>query len=140
MKNIYEIFDEFTKAPSKNEKIDVLRKNKSMALITVLQGSFDPKIEFNVDKVPLYKPSDSPPGLGYSSLALELNRLYLFIKDHPKIPPGLTEKRRQQILMQMLEVLEKREAEVFMNMLMKKQKVPGLTSKIVEEAFPGILG
>ena len=139
MKNIYEVFEEFTKAPSKNDKIDVLRRNKSMALITVLQGSFDPRIEFAVDKVPMYKPSDSPPGLGYSSLALELNRLYLFIKNHPRTPAGFSEKRREQILVQMLEVLEKKEAEVFMNMLLKKQKVPGLTSKIVEEAFPGIL-
>jgi hypothetical protein len=139
MKNVYEIFQEFENAATKNDKVEVLRRNGNYALRSVLQGTFDPKIEFVVERVPYYKPSDSPPGLGYTSIHQELSRIYLFIKNHPKAPAGLTDQRREQLLIQMLEAMEKKEAEVFMNMIMKKQKVKGLNSSIVKEAFPDLL-
>ena len=53
--------------------------------------------------------------------------------------PNLTPQRKEQILIQILEALEKREAEIYMNMLLKKQVVKGLDSKIVKEAFPDLL-
>jgi hypothetical protein len=139
MKNVYEIFQEFENAATKNDKVEVLRRNGNYALRSVLQGTFDPNIEFVVERVPYYKPSDSPPGLGYTSIHQELSRIYLFIKNHPKSPAGLSEERREQLLVQMLEAMEKREAEVFMNMILKKQKVKGLNSSIVKEAFPDLL-
>jgi hypothetical protein len=139
LKNVYEIFEEFEKAPSKNEKVDVLKNNYSPVLYAVLQFAFHPGIEFVVDKVPYYKPDDSPPGLGYSSIGQELERIYLFIKDHPRTPSGLTPERRDKILIQMLEALEAKEAIVLMNMIKKDLKIKGLTPKIVKEAFPGIL-
>ena len=96
-------------------------------------------ISFTVEKVPNYKPSDAPPGMGYSTIHQELSRVYLFESNNPKVSSNLSAKRKEEILIQILEVLEKREAEIFMNMLMKKQKVPGLTEKIVREAFPNLL-
>jgi hypothetical protein len=138
-RNVYEIFDDFTKANTRDEKIAVLRKNECYALRNVLQGTFDSRISFTVEKVPNYKPSDAPPGMGYSTIHQELSRVYLFESNNPKVSSNLSEKRKEEILIQILEVLEKREAEIFMNMLMKKQKVPGLTEKIVREAFPNLL-
>jgi hypothetical protein len=139
MKNIYEIFDEFEKAPSKQDKINVLRSNANYTLRSVLKGTFSPNVNFTIDKVPYYNPSDAPPGLGYTSIAQELGRAYLFEANNPKVDPNLTSERKEKILIQILEALEKREAEVFMNMLLKKQKVKGLTSNIVKEAFPDLL-
>lgn len=138
-KAIYEIFDEVEKAPTKKEKVEVLQKNSNYALRNVLKGTFDPNIEFVIDKVPYYNPSDSPVGLGYTSLYQELTRIYIFQKNNPKVDPNLTQERKEKILIQMLEALEKREAEVLMNMLLKKQKVKGLTYNVVKEAFPDIL-
>lgn len=135
MKNIYEIFDEYEKASTKEERIQVLRRNGNYALRSVLKGTYDPSLQFVIDKVPLYKPSDAPPGLGYTSIHQELSRVYLFTKDDPRVAPTLTQKRKEQILIQILEALEKREAEVFMNMLLKKQKVKNLNASIVKEAF-----
>ena len=40
LKNIYEVFDEFKNVKTKQERIDVLRKNNSWALKSVLQGVF----------------------------------------------------------------------------------------------------
>ena len=138
MKNIYEIFDDFVKASSRQEKIDVLRKNDNYALRNVLRGTFDPNVQFTIEQVPYYKPSDSPPGMGYSSIHQELGRVYLFEKNNPKVSPNLSEDRKQQLLVQILEALEAKEAEIFINMIKKKQKVSGLTEKIVKEAFPNL--
>jgi hypothetical protein len=139
MKNIYEIFAEFEAAPSKADRVNVLQRNSNYALKSVLKGTFDPNVQFAITKVPLYKPSDAPPGLGYTSIHQELGRAYLFEANNPRVSPNLSYKRKEEILIQILEALEKREAEVFMNMLLKKQKVKGLTAAVVEEAFPGLL-
>lgn len=138
MKNIYEIFDEYENAATKEERIEVLKKNGNYALKSVLKGTYDPTLQFVIDRVPLYKPSDAPPGLGYTSIHQELGRVYLFQKDNPRVAPTLTQKRKEQILAQILEALEKREAEVFMNMLLKKQTVKNLNADIVREAFPDL--
>lgn len=139
MKNVYEIFEEVSKTNSKNEKMQILRNNATYALKNVLKGTFDPNISFVFDKIPEYKPSDAPPGLGYSSIHQELGRVYLFEQNSPKVSPSLTMKRKEEILIQMLESLEKKEAEVFANMLLKKQKVKGLTYNLVKETFPDLL-
>jgi hypothetical protein len=139
MKNIYEIFSEFEKANSRDEKISVLRNNSGWALKNVLKGTFDPNIKFIFEQVPYYKPSDSPPGLSYSSIHKELERAYLFEVDNPRVSPNLSYKRKEEILIQILEVLESKESEIFMNMLLKKQKVKGLNYAIVKEAFPDLL-
>lgn len=138
-KNIHEIFEEFEQASSRKDKIAVLQKNDSYALRQVLKGSFDPKIEFIIEKVPYYNPSDAPIGMGYTTIVQELKRVYLFQKDNPKRDPNLSKERVEVILIQILENLEAKEAVVFMNMLLKKQKVKGLTDKIVQEAFPGLI-
>ena len=138
MKNIYEIFDEYEKASTKEERLQVLKRNGNYALRSVLKGTYDPNIQFNIEKVPLYKPSDAPPGLGYTSIHQELGRIYLFTTNDPRTSINLTLKRKEQLLIQILEALEKREAEVFMNMLLKKQKVKNLNASIVKEAFPDL--
>lgn len=139
MKNVYEIFTEFEKASTRDEKINVLRSNDGWALRNILKGSFDPNIKFVINKVPYYKPSDSPPGMSYSSIHKELDRVYLFEENNPRVSPNLSFKRKEEILIQILEVLEAKESEIFMNMLLKKQKVKGLTYAIVKEAFPDLL-
>jgi len=139
MKNIYEIFDEIAKAKNKNDRIAILRYNNSYALKNVLLGTYAPYINFVFDKIPTYKSSDSPPGLGYSSIHQELGRIYLFEKDNPKVNPNLSHKRKEELLIQILESLEAREAEVFANMILKKQKVKNLDKKLVDEAFPGLI-
>ena len=50
-----------------------------------------------------------------------------------------TEKRKTEILIQILESLEEDEADVFAAMLTKKLKVPHLTPALVNEAFPDLL-
>jgi len=138
IKNVYEVFDDFRKVKTKAERIEVLRRNDTWALRQVLLGAFHPQIQFTVE-IPTYKSPEMPPGMSYSNMTTELGRIYLFVKDNPKVPAGLTEKRKTEILIQILEVLEEKEAEVFANMIRKDLKVPYLTEALVSEAFPGLL-
>jgi hypothetical protein len=138
MKNIYEVFEEYEKASTKEERVAVLRRNENFALKSVLKGTYDPNVKFTIDRVPLYKPSDAPIGLGYTNIHTELDRVYLFEVNNPRTSTNLSDKRKEHILIQMLEAMEKREAEVFMNMLLKKQKVKELNAEVVKEAFPNL--
>jgi hypothetical protein len=137
-KNIYEVLDEFKTAKTKQDRIGVLRKNDTWALKSVLQGVFHPDVKFNV-KIPEYKKEDVPPGMSYDHMTSALQRAYLFQEGNPRTPPALTEKRKIELLIQILESLEPKEAEVFANMLKKDLKTPYLTEALVNEAFDGLL-
>lgn len=138
-KNVSEIFEEFEQRSTKADRLAVLRFNENFALRSILKGAFDPNVEFFTDKVPDYKPSDLPTGLGYSNLSQELNRVYLLEKNNPKTPPTLTSKRREEIMIQMFESLEAKEAKILEGMITKKLKVKGLNYALVKEAFPNLL-
>ena len=139
MKNLYEVFDEFEHAKTTQDKIAILRNNATYALKNVLEGTFSPNITFCFKKIPDYKPSDAPIGLGYSSIHQELGRVYLFQENNPKVNPNLSHKRKEEILIQILESLEAKEAKIYADMLMKKQHVKGLTLSVVKQAFPDLI-
>jgi len=138
LKNIYEILKEVEDAKSEEDAVWVLKYNSRFALKSVLQGMFNPKVKFLFTEIPKYKESDSPVGMGYTSIDQEIHRAYLFVEGDPR-SPNLTPKRREEILIQILEALESKEAQVFANMILKKNPYKGLTYKIVEKAFPDIL-
>lgn len=137
-KLIHEVFSEFEQRDTKHDQLAVLRFNQSWALKNVLKGAFDPNVQFAID-VPEYKKQNTPVGLGYSSIHQELGRAYLLEKNNPRVDRNLSAERKKQILIQILESLEDKEAEIFANMIRKDLKVKGLTYEIVKEAFPDLL-
>jgi len=139
MKNLYEVFDEFEKAPNRQAKIDVLRNKKTYAMECVLRGAFHPDIKYVFDEIPAYNDSLSPPGLGYTNIHQELDRVYLYEQNNPRTAPNLSLDRKKYLLVQVLESMEKRESEIFGGMIVKRLPVKGLTYKLVAEAFPDLL-
>lgn len=139
MKNIYEVFDEFEKAPNREAKINVLRSNRTYALECVLRGTFHPDVKYVFDEIPPYKDSLSPPGMGYTNIHQELDRVYLYEENHPRVSPNLTLDRKKYLLIQTLESMEKKESDIYAGMLRKRLPVKGLTYKLVAEAFPDLL-
>ena len=137
-KNVYEILNEFKTASGKNERVAVLKANDSYALRQVLLGTFQKEIEFDVE-VPKFNRQEIPPGMAYSHMTSVLDRVYLFVKGHPRRPDGLTAQRQTELLIQILESIEPPEADVFVAMLKKDLKVSYLTPTLVNEAFPGLL-
>ena len=139
MKNIYEVFDEFEAAKTKKEKMDVIGKNLSKTLHDVLLWTYHPNIQWLVNEMPEnYKVPDTKPGISINQLSTEMRRLYLFQKGHPTAE-GLTPRKQRELLIQILESLEPREAEVVMGIFKKDQGVKGLTYNFVKEAFPNML-
>ena len=142
MKNLYEIFEEVRKTDSMSEKIQILRTNNYGNLMsTVLQGGFHPGIQYHFDKdtFPEYTPDEVPAGMGYTSILTEIDRIYLFVKGSKKASPDLTFQRRKEILTQMLEAMEEKEAEVFKAMILKDLSRFGVTYKVAAEAFADLL-
>jgi hypothetical protein len=140
MKNIYEVFDEFDAAKNKKDRMGVIERNLSKTLVQVLELTFHPDIEWKVKDVPdNYRGNlDSKPGISSCQLSTEIRKLYLFRKGLATAE-NLTPKKQNELLIQLLESLEPREAEVIIGIFKKDQGVKGLDYKFVKEAFPNLL-
>lgn len=139
-KNIYEVFDDFKAATTKKDRIEVLKRNDTWALKQVLLGVFHKDVEFAIKDIPEFRRDDNmPAGMGYNNMTQVLDKIYLFMKNNPRTPPALTDKRRTELLLQLLESLEPKEADVFIGILKKDLKVPYLTEALIHETFPGLL-
>lgn len=140
MKNLYEIFDEFESAKNKKERMAVIERNLSPTLVKVLELTFHPNYKWKVKELPEnYKvPTDVLPGITYDNMNSHLRRLYLFLEGD-QIAEQLTERRRNELLVQMLEAMEPRDAEIILGIFQKDQHVKGLDYKFVKEAFPQML-
>ena len=64
--------------------------------------------------------------------------MYLFQKGNESAEK-ITEQKRKQLLLQLLEAIEPREAEVVMGILRKDQGVEGLTIDLIKDALPNLL-
>jgi len=134
-----EIIGEFEKAKTRQAKKEVLEKHKNVeALRYLLCGTFDPKVQWTITEEPDYaKDVETPEGEEPNNLYIEMPKCYIFVKGHPK-SARLKPKRTKELLIQILESLGAAEAELYMQMLKKKSKVKGLTSKLVLEVFPNM--
>jgi hypothetical protein len=140
MKPLYEVFDEFEKAKNKKERMDVIGRNLSQTLHDVLLLTFHPDCKWKVNELPDdYRiPNDVLPGITFDSLAHQLRKLYLFQVGN-ETAEKLTDRKQQELLFQLLNALEPREAEIIMGILRKDLGVKGLDYKFVKEAFPQML-
>ena len=140
MRPLYEIFDEFEMSKTKKEKMDVIGRNLSQLLVDVLKLTYHPQFQWKVKDLPEdYRvPNDVLPGITHDTLNRQLRRLYMFQVGNPTAEK-LTEGRRKELLIQMLESLEPREAEIILGIFNKDLGVKGLDYKFVKEAFPKML-
>lgn len=132
-----EILEDFEKAPTKQDKIDVLRKNDHHFLREFFIIAMHPGIQIDVN-IPEYKPSTDPAGLNHTYLDQEMRKMYLYMVGHPKRPAGLTPEKATKQLLVTLSALHKDEAALLVKMLQKNLGVKFLTPKLVQEALPGI--
>ena len=80
---------------------------------------------------------DVPEGEEPNTLYQEIPKCSIFVKGHPA-SAKLKPQRMKELLIQILESLHPTEAALYMQMLKKKSKVKGLTSKLVLEVFPNM--
>ena len=134
-----EILADFDTAPTRADKIAVLRKNDHPRFRSFLAMVYNPELKFEVE-IPTYRPAVEPAGLNYTYLDIEVPRMYRFITGHPKLEGTvLDEKRKKSLLTIVLESLHKDEAELLVKAITKKDLgVKFLTSRIIKEAYPDI--
>ena len=132
-----EIFAEFEKAETKQDRINVLRKYDHPRLREFFVYLFNPTLQFDVE-VPKYRPATEPEGLNYTYLDIEVPKLYRFIKNHRDRPAGLTPEKQKSLLVVVLESLHKDEAELLTKLIKKDLGIKYLTIKLIQEAYPGI--
>lgn len=138
-KLIYEVLDEFEEAPTKKEKLDVLRQNWSPVLLQVFQLAYHPDIKWKINDWPAkYKIPETAPGIAFSSVRAELRRMYMFMEGNPTAEK-LSPQKREELLLVMLESLEYREAEVIVGILKKDLGVKGLTYKFIRDNIQGVV-
>ena len=130
-----EVLDKVAKAKTKAKKIELLRQYNTDALRMVLKSSFDPRIEWDLPEgdVP-YTPNEAPEGTEHNMLVHEARTLYHYIKGGN---PKLTQNRRENMFIQLLEGLHRDEAEIVVAAKDKglHRKFKGLSSNVVREAF-----
>ena len=130
-----EVLDKVAKAKTKKQKVALLRENNTDALRMVLKSSFDPRIEWDLPEgdVP-YTPNEAPEGTEHNMLVHEARTLYHYIKGGN---PKLTQNRRENMFIQLLEGLHQSEAEIIVAAKDKglHRKYKGLSANVVKEAF-----
>lgn len=133
---VYEVFEKFSKAKDRDQKIQVLKDNNHYAVRDIIRGSMDPKVTFLLPAgKPPYRPNsaESPP----SSLLRENSKFAYIVKGGQG--ENVNSVKRESIFIGILESIHPQDAELVVNMIAKKTPVKGLTKKIVEEAYPGLI-
>jgi len=136
---VSEIFNLVAKAESRKEKIDILRKHNNIEVRDILKGAFDDTVQFILPKgVP---PIDDTQGKLYdkSHLVHETKKFRYFVKGGPG--EQVNPMRREKMFIDILYRIDSKEIEVVCHMKDKTLDgvFKGLTKKLVQEAFPGLI-
>ncbi len=129
---ISEILKKAADQKTPKDKANTLRAHSTTALQEVLRYTYDPKITWYCEKAPPYTVDPAPAGLSYTTLMIEHRRLYLYTKENP-----VAEKRKNELLIQLLESLDPTEAALVEQMI--SGEIPGIDREIVDLAFPNLI-
>lgn len=135
-KTVGEAFELLKKAKSKTERLKILKENDSLALRSILRLNYDPNLKFELPEgTPPYTPNPKPVGFGDTTLKTAIDGFYVFVKASC---PGLRQHKREMMFINLLETLDSQEAKLLIDAKDKKLKL-GLTTKTINEVFPGLL-
>lgn len=139
IKNFHEIFTEVGNAKGRGEKIEVLKKYSSSPLKDVLGFTYNPGVVWLLPETdPSFKKFDPEVDGEPLRLASETRKFYLFVKGYSPAQRDITQAKREQVFMNLLESLHPHEAQVLLDMKNRRLQYNGLTSKLVAEAFPNL--
>lgn len=130
--SLSEIVTKATELPTKQEKIDWLRKHDSVPLRTILSIMYSKQVKLLIPQTP-------PPWKknGYTGvegmLYKEARRLKIFVEgggyDH------LNQTKRENLFIKLLEDIHDKDADMLVKMIAQKP-LKGLSRAVVDEAFP----
>jgi hypothetical protein len=131
-KSIYNIFKTISESGSEQDVIESLRLYGSPVIRTMLKYAFDPNIKWLLPEgPPPYKPCEYLDQEG--RLLSEIRKLYLFIEGGN---PNLNTVKREMLFIQLLESIDKEDAELMCHIKDKKLPFKNITQKVAKKAFP----
>ena len=137
-KLVSEVLAEAGKIVIREERIKFLRLNKSPGLTDILRIQYDESI---VSVLPLgapsYKQDDAPKGYEYTILNKAYTQFKYFFKG--PVSSGMKPLKREGLFLNLLESLNPEEAELLIAAKDKKMKSKGITKRLVNDTFPGLL-
>jgi hypothetical protein len=137
-KLVSEVLAEAGKIVIREERIKFLRLNKSPGLTDILRINYDDSI---VSVLPLgapsYKQDDAPKGYEYTILNKAYTQFKYFFKG--PVSNGMKPLKREGLFLNLLESLNPEEAELLIAAKDKKMKSKGITKRLVNDTFPGLL-
>ena len=134
---IAEFLEKVSKLKTTREKVNALKANDTKALRTILQGAFDSSVVWLL-------PEGRPPFLQNQLVDQETvlireinnNKIRYFIKG---FYDNLEPKKREIMFIQLLERVDKHDAELLVSIKDKKLPFSGITVQMVKDAFPGMI-
>lgn len=141
---IHEVLLEVKNTKEKNTKIEILRKNFTPGLREVIKYAYSPNLKFFTNQVPKYKADHAPEGMNFNSLFNECKRFYILteMQVEQTLSGKITNiKRKNEILIQILENIHPKEAEVLSHMITGDfADFYGISKTLIKETFPNIIG
>jgi len=136
---ISEILGNASKISKKQDKLDYLRNNFNPVLGQILKYTYEPQFEWELPPgEPPYKPSEFPDS--QSMLYQEARKLYMFVENgHPELQKPHNKLKREQLFINLLESLDKDDAELIVSVKDKKLPYKRITKKFVDKVFPGLI-
>lgn len=139
-RSFVDIFDDIDKVGKPNfqttkERVEILQRDQTQHLLDFLKYVFDKNIKFLLPKG--RPPFTESAGGQNSKLIYGQIRMINYLTNQYK--GNLSNMKREQMFIGMLESVTPAEAELLLQMKDKKMKITGLTAKLVEQAFPGLI-
>jgi hypothetical protein len=136
---ISEVLELVSKTDSRKEKIKILRDHNTLALRDVLKGALDDSVEFILPEG--QPPIDEEEKEKYDKVKLvsETKKFRYFVKGGPG--EQVNRVRREKMFIDILYRIDNKEVPMLCAMKDKKigELYKGLTKKLVQEAFPGLI-
>lgn len=136
---VSDVLELLTKTDSKKEKVDILRKHNSLELRDVLKGAFDESVQFILPKGKPTIDENEKKKYDKTHLVHETKKFRYFVKGGPG--EQVNALRRERMFIDILYRIESKEADLICKMKDKELEgvYKGLTKKLVQEAFPGLI-
>ena len=131
--SLSEIVTKAAQLPTREEKVDFLKKNNSQSLRTILTVMFDKEnFKWNIpsDSIPPYTPS--PHVESHGMLYRQTRKLRYFIKGYDG--DGLSQYRREFLFIELLESIDKDDAKLMERVLLQDPP-EGLTADVINEGL-----
>jgi hypothetical protein len=133
--SISEILTKANAIKDAEERKNFIRQNDSPALQTILKYCYDPNIKWLLPKGPApYSPSEHVEGHGM--LYSEARKLYLFVEGGNN---NLSRHKREMLFINLLESIDKNDAELLVSVKDKELPYKLLTRKFIEKVYPGLI-